>query len=304
MPCLMAQTVIPGHELPALRDELATVISGWMAATDGFEEWLSRAQAEERARGAEFQLHRLKTLDASSPNRPGPFEVIADGAVHVMEPGKGLNAFSHALEIPEGVEEVDGIRVRILPEPNTGQLTPHPDNAPKITTVLVSAGTQPAKQVEFYNQLLLSSATSSSSEETHIATNVLDERNLQWWQPASGDAAPHLTVTFDEPVRTAATPYLTVMVFYGRPQSLPYQWRIDAFSGKDTDSRFSEELSEVLRKDSAAWSEKERSLALAAFREDSPTLERMRVRIANLQERINVLTEQHSTLVMDTAPKL
>ncbi|MEM1440960.1 MAG: PSD1 and planctomycete cytochrome C domain-containing protein [Verrucomicrobiota bacterium] len=302
-PNLMANTVIPGHELPALRKELADLQSSLANSTDGFAEWLAEVQAEEQARGEGFQLHQLETLDASSPNRPGPFEVVADGSVHVMEPSGGLNAFSHALKLPEGIGKVDGIRVKILPHPETGLLTPHADNAPKITTVVASAGTQPAKQVEFYNQRVLSSATASSSDGVNLPTHVLDERNLHWWQPAAEDGLPHLTVTFDEPVDAEATPYLTVMVFYGRRDSLPFQWRIDAFTGNDTESRFPKNLADALKKEESSWSPQERELVLSAFRENAPALERDRVRIDNLEERIKVLTEAHSTLVMDVAPK-
>ncbi|MEM9478696.1 MAG: PSD1 and planctomycete cytochrome C domain-containing protein [Verrucomicrobiota bacterium] len=302
-PSIMAKTVIPNDELPSLRKELNQLRKQLKSTTDGFEDWLARVQAEESARGSNFQRHKLKTLDATSPNRPGPFEVLADGSVHVMKPAAGLNAFSHALKLPPKVEEIDGIRIHILPDSETEKLTPHPDNAPKITTVLVSAGTQAAKQVEFHNQLVLAEATASSWDGENLAANVLDERNLHWWQPDATDDSPHLTVTFDKPVKTAETPYITVMVFYGRKQSLPYQWRIDAFSGKDTDSRFSAELSTVLARDASSWNSEDQKLALAAFRAEDPTLERTRIRIANLEERIDVLTKEHSSLVMNTAPK-
>ncbi|MEM7600491.1 MAG: DUF1553 domain-containing protein, partial [Verrucomicrobiota bacterium] len=302
-PSLMAKTVIPADELPGLEDQLADLKASLLASREGFDEWLATVKSEERARGEAFQIHQMKTLDASSPNRPGIFEVVEDGSVHVMEPSKGLNAFSHALVLPEGVGQVNGIRVSILPDPELRKLTPHPDNAPKITTVLVSAGTQPAKQVEFYNQLMLTSATASSWEGVNVPTNVLDERNLHWWQPGGADVQPHLTVTFDEPVRAAETPFITVMVFYGRPQSLPFKWRIDAFTGKDTDSRFPGEVASALKKHASAWTDEDRERVMAGFRADSASLERERIRVANLEERIKILTEEHSTLVMDTAPK-
>ena len=301
-PSLMAQTVIPGYELSALRKELADLKAKLGSSTEGFEEWLALAQSEEKERGRAFKLHSLETLDASSPNRPGPFEVAEDGSVVVMEPSGGLNAFSHALKLPE-VESVNGIRVHIIPDPETGKLTPHADNAPKVTTVLISAGTQAAKQVEYYNQLGLSRATASSFDGVNRPTHVLDERNLDWWQPDASDGNPHLTVTFNEPIDPAKTPYISVMVFYGKSNSLPFQWRIDAFTGSDTESRFPRELVTALGKDEAQWSAEEREMVLAAFRDEAPGLERDRIRLANLEERIKVLTESHSVLVMNTAPK-
>ncbi len=302
VPKIMAKTVIPGHELPGLRKELAELKASLSESTVGLEPWLAATQAKERARGEDFALHGLETLDASSPNRPGPFNVSGDGSVVVMEPSAGLNAFSHALKLPE-VASVNGIRVHIIPDPETGKLTPHPDNAPKITTVLVSAGTQPAKQVEYYSQLVLDAATASSNDGVNLPVSVLDERNLHWWQPNTGDNNPHLTVTFDEPINPAETPYISVMVFYGKGNSLPFQWRIDAFSGEDTDSAYPDELAAILQREEANWTPEERELVLAAFRGESPSLERDRIRLVNLEERIKVHTEAHSTLVMDTALK-
>ncbi|MDF1823646.1 MAG: PSD1 and planctomycete cytochrome C domain-containing protein [Verrucomicrobiales bacterium] len=301
VPRLMAETVIPDDELPALQKELEALKASLNERTEGFDEWLVKTQAEERARGREFSLHRLETLDVSSPNRPGPFEVAGDGSIVLSEPSTGLNAFSHALALPE-VESINGIRVRILPQPGTGKLTPHPDNVPKITTVLVSAGIQPAKQVEYYSQLRLASATASSNDGVNLPENVLDERNLHWWQPDPSDSEPHLTVTFDAPVNPAETPYLSVMVFYGQRESLPFQWRVDAFSGEDTDSSYPADLAAILQQDRGTWSPEEKERVLSVFRNEAPGLERERIRIANLEERIEVLTGAHSTMVMDTSP--
>ena len=301
-PSILAHTVIPDGELDEVRQELASLRSYLEETRDGFAEWLAEVQEEERNRGEGFSLQRMETLDASSPNRPGPYEIAEDGAVVVTQPGKGLNAFSHALKLPE-VDAVHGIRIHFVPDSESGKLTPHPDGVPKVTTVLVSAGKQAAKQVEFYNQSVIDQATASSTGEGNSPAHVLDERNLHWWQPESGDENPHLTITFADPIVPEETPYLTAMVFYGRPASLPFQWRIEAFQGNDTDSRFASDLSEILRKTESDWTEQEREQVLAAFREEAPSLERARIRIANLEERIDVLTKKHSALVMDAAPK-
>lgn len=301
-PKTTAKTVIPGHELEEVRAELESLRSELNSSKEGFEEWLRAVQEEEGNRGKGFELLTLSNEDASSPNRPGPYEVRDDGSVFNSEPSKGLNAFSHVLKLPD-VDRVDGVRVRFFPNAATGKLTPHDDAVPKITTVLVSADNQQAKQVDIYKQLKFAKATASSTGGENRPAGVLDERNLHWWQPSEGDREPHLTITFREPVIPAETPYLSVMVFYGRPQSLPHHWRIDGFSGDDTDSRFSRQLASVLAKPEGEWSDAGRELVLAAFREESESLEPVRIRIANLEERILVLTEPHPSMVMDTAPK-
>lgn len=300
-PKMMAKTVVPDHELESVQSELAELKTQLKGSRDGFDEWLSSVRNEEESRGKSFELVSLTTEDASSPNRPGVYEVREDGSVFLDQPGRGLNAFSHVLKLPAG-KPVNGIRIEFFRHPKTGKLTPFPDGVPKITTVLVSADNQPAKQVDIYKQLTFEKATASSSGKDNSPAGVLDERNLQWWQPSEGDREPHLTITFDEPVDPAVNPYLSVMVFFGLNESLPHHWRIDGFGGEDTDSRFSRQLASALLKDEAQWNDTERELVVDAFHEYGPNLGRLRTRIANLEDRIQVLTEPHSTMVMDTSP--
>ncbi|WP_231603330.1 PSD1 and planctomycete cytochrome C domain-containing protein [Neorhodopirellula pilleata] len=307
-PKIMAKTVLPKEELPELRAELTTLQNTLQKTRDGFDAWLADAQAHEASRGNRFQTHRLKSLDVSSPNRPGDYVVRDDGSVFFENPSGGLNAMSHVLELPGNLatgQTIDGIRIRFFPhgEGDAKRLTPHAAKVPQVTTVLVSAGELPAKQVDIYRQKSFAQATASSAAENRAAYHVLDERNDDWWMPVQPDQEQHLTLTFDEPVRVDQTPYLSVMVFFGVNQSLPHHWRIDAFSGIDTDSRFAPSVAEAIATPQESWTDEQRDLVLQTYRQDAPALERLQVRIANVQERIDVLTKPYQTMVMDTAAK-
>jgi hypothetical protein len=299
-PKIMAHSAIPDDELPGLQARLAELKAKLATTEDGFDTWLEKTAAEEKARGAGFAAKHVEILDASTPNRAGDYEVRPDGSVFLSGPSGGLNAFSHAIRLPE-LAQVNGIRIHFVPTGDGEKLTPHPDGVPKVTTVLVSAGDQPAKQVDYHRQLSFSAATASSWAEGHAPAGVLDERNLQWWQPTGATTPQHLTVTFDEPVDPAEAPFLSVMIFYGTSDAMPYHWRIEAFGGNDTDSRFSATVAAALAKPAGEWTAEERNVVLAAFREDAPSLERLRVEIANLSERVDVLTKPHQTMVMDVA---
>ena len=304
-PSIQAKTVLSSpKELTELREELQEVQSQLASAGGaGFEKWVNRARNEVLTRGEGFAFKTLETRDVSSPNRPGPFEVQSDGSIVLSKPGKGLNAFSHVLEIPRETGSLHGLRVRFFPHGEDEKLTPFPDGVPKVTTVLVSADNQPAAQVDIYKQVALARATASSHEGAHDPSGILDERNLHWWQPGSADSNPHLTITFESPIDPEVAPFLSVMVFYGKNASLPYRWRIDGFVGEDTDSVFDPATASALSKNSADWSEDERQLVLAAYRSLGPDLEPLRVRIANLEDRIRVLNEEHSALVMNASKK-
>lgn len=308
-PSIMATTVLPKDELPPLRSELKTLRQRWTETTDGFNEWLADARAREAARGKQFQLHHLKTLDVSSPNRPGEYTIEEDGSVLVKKPAGGLNAMSHALELPvnsQPNQTINGIRIRFFPygDGKTKRLSPHKGvHAPRVTTVLVSAGELPAKQVDIYRQKSFSQATASSAAADRSPRHVLNETNQNWWRPAETDQEQHLTLTFDEPVDPDKTPYLSVMVFFGKRDSLPHHWKIEAFSGVDTDSVHPADVSRLIAMQPDQWNGAQREQVMEVFRRNAPSLHRMRIRMANLQERIDVLTEPHPTMVMDVAKK-
>ena len=110
-------------------------------------------------------------------------------------------------------------------------LTPFADGVPKVTAVLVSANNQPADQVDYHGQCEFVTATASTSADDHAAPSVLDERNVHWWQPSQKDQKQRLTLTFDQPVDQTKTPFLSVLVFFGKNQSLPFRWRVRPFYG-------------------------------------------------------------------------
>ncbi|MGB7326515.1 MAG: PSD1 and planctomycete cytochrome C domain-containing protein [Rubripirellula sp.] len=302
---------LDGDELDDIDAELDAVHQELSSTTDGFDKWLAAERDRELGRGDAFECLNAELLDASSPNRPGPFEFKSDGTVAVSKPSKGLNAFSHSIRLPTGDqtagEPVSGIRIEFYPQQvadkDASLLSPFDDGVPKITTVLVSANSQPADQVDYYGQCALATATASSAADQHAVTSVLDERNLQWWQPASRDSPQHLTLTFEHSVDPAETPYLSVMIFFGTNESLPYEWRIRPFSGKDTDSKWDDAVASAIAKDQTQWDDDTRQRVLTVFRETAPSLSPLRTRLSNLEERRSVLTAEHSAMVMNTAAK-
>ena len=101
-PRMMTSTVLRSDELDDIDAELAAVRQELSATTDGFSEWLAAERELEIGRGDGFHYLDAELLDASSPNRPGPFEFKPDGTVIVSSPSKGLNGFSHSIRLPTG----------------------------------------------------------------------------------------------------------------------------------------------------------------------------------------------------------
>ncbi|MBB3208477.1 hypothetical protein FHS27_004306 [Rhodopirellula rubra] len=310
-PTLNAVTVLKTQELDDIDVEIARLRDRLSQATNGFDEWLETQRSDEESRGDGFRLVDLELIDVSSPNRPGPITFETDGSVQLTRPSGGLNGLSHSLRLPTGAldeaELVSGIRIQFLPQ-KTGDgdasrmsLSPFPAGVPKISTVLVSATAQPADQVDYHRQLAFSKVSASSQAAGHAAASIVVEDSRQWWQPSVGDSAQRLTLTFAEPVDPRETPYLSVLIFFGQPNSLAFQWKMQPFSGKDTDSRWDAPIAQAIATPEEQWDDTTRDLVLNVFRKSARELEPLRVRIANLEERRDVLTSAHSTMVMNTS---
>ncbi len=302
-PNFNAVTNVPKDEIGALQEEIAALRNTLENTSEGFENWLSQVKSEERRLGEQFASFPMELLDVSAPNRPGPFEMQEDNSVLLAEPNKaGRAAMSHSLKLPAD-QMINGIRVRFHPYGESGKISHFDGEMPKLTTVLASAGSQPSKQVEFHNEIIFNRVTASSFQPQHEPAHVLDQRNIGWWTPSLDDKAPILNISFAEPIDTRENPYLSVLLFYGTARAIAYHWSIEAFSGVDETSRFDPIISSLIAKAPEEWTAEERASLMEVFRSEAPQLERERIRLANLEDRLKVLTEPHNTLVMDTAPK-
>ncbi len=321
MPQVSASTVMARDELTSVNAELAAARTELSNATRGFDEWVTEERSQEKNRGDGFHYVDAELLDASAPNRPGPYKFDTDGTVSLSAPSKGLAGFSHSIQLQQGDQQaskaISGISIEFDPQPVPGaagegtaestesvlSLTPFPDGVPKITAVLVSANNQPADQVDYHGQCKLISATASTSADGHAAPSVIDERNVHWWQPSEKNKKQCLTLTFAEPVDPTETPFLSVLVFFGKNQSLPFRWRVRPFTGHDPQSKWNDMIAAALLEDQSLWSKSTRQQLLSIFRQSAPSLSALRTKISNLEERKNILTNKHSTMVMNTSSK-
>ncbi len=321
MPQMSASTVMARDELQSVNAELAAARIELSNATNGFDDWVTGERSRERLRGRQFSYVDAKLLDASAPNRPGPYEFDSDGTVSLSAPSKGMAGFSHSIQLRQGdqqaSETISGISIEFDPQPVPGaagkdaqkitepllSLTPFADGVPKITAVLVSANNQPADQVDYHCQCRFVSATASTSADGHAAPSVLDERNVHWWQPSEKNKKQCLTLTFDQAVDSSKTPFLSVLVFFGQNKSLPFRWRVRPFTGHDPKSKWDDAIAVALLKDQTQWTEDSREKVLSVFRQTAPSLSALRTQISNLEERQNILTKKHSTMVMNVSSK-
>ena len=321
MPQVSASTVMAQDELKSVNAELAAARIKLSNTTSGFDEWVAEERRREEVRGEGFRYVDAELLDASAPNRPGPYEFDSDGTVSLSAPSKGLAGFSHSMQLRQGAQQasetISGISIEFYPQQvpdavgtkaeemkdSLLALTPFADGVPKVTAVLVSANNQPADQVDYHGQCEFVTATASTSADDHAAPSVLDERNVHWWQPSQKDQKQRLTLTFDQPVDQTKTPFLSVLVFFGKNQSLPFQWRVRPFTGHDPQSKWDDAIAAALAADQSHWSKGTQERLLALFRQTALSLSSLRTQISNLEERKNMLTKKHSAMVMNVSSK-
>ena len=321
MPRVSASTVMAQDELKSVNAELTEARIELSNTTRGFEEWVAEERSREQLRGEGFRYVDAELLDASAPNRPGSYEFDSDGTVSLSAPSKGLAGFSHSMQLRQGSQQasemISGISIEFYPQqvPDAAgtkaeemkesllALTPFADGVPKVTAVLVSANNQPADQVDYHGQCEFVAATASTSADDHAAPSVLDERNVHWWQPSEKEKKQCLTLTFDQDVDPGKTPFLSVLIFFGKNQSLPFRWRVRPFTGHDPQSKWDEAIAAALLEDQSHWNKDIQKRLLELFRQTAPSLSSLRTQITNLEERRNILTKKHSTMVMNASSK-
>ncbi len=164
-----------------------------------------------------------------------------------------------------------------------------------------------------------------------------------WSPAAAHDGPTHLTVTFAKPIDTATTPYMTVQLNFGHgDQLVAAKFEIQAMTGADDGSDLPPEIVSIIEPTASptiAGGPKAPGSAGGSPEVDSPRLlalpsgatgsanafanlssdqqqtlrayyadhanatKRDRIALANLAERLDVLTKQFPTMVMDVAEK-
>ena len=180
---------------------------------------------------------------------------------------------------------------------------PAPPTTLAVNAVATSAGQVPSDQVDLHRLLPLRRATASNWLDRHRPEAVLDPRTDDAWVPDPGQGSPaHLTVTFDEVIDPATDPYLTTQLYFGFGRSLsPYRIQILAMSGHDSDSPLPDDIRQLVE---AEWSELDgdQQAALEQYAAaHAPAFEPRRIELANLRERLDVLTNPHPVMVMAVA---
>ncbi|NOX99223.1 MAG: DUF1553 domain-containing protein [Verrucomicrobia bacterium] len=299
-------------ELQQLNQELNQLKSKLQKSTSDQKTWQQRTRKQLAARGKNLELHPLKILKVSVPNRGNKFD-IKNGTLVDFETAGG-SAHSVSAEIPSSVKKpVTGLRIEFLPDEKSPQKRSGFgkkgfEGSFILTGFSVSATTIPSTQTDLYGLIGIREASASFSNPKYPPNDSLDEHNTNGWSPYPDDLqAQHLTFNFNQALDAGKTPFLTTLMNWGGGEFsmsdhlIARKYRMFAITGQDDGSNIPEEIQGILN---AAQTNPEQKTKLSAYYvSHAPELANLRYRIDNLIERIDYLSKPQSALVMNTAKK-
>jgi Protein of unknown function (DUF1553)/Protein of unknown function (DUF1549)/Planctomycete cytochrome C len=324
-PMLMARTVLEAsdrreveRDLVQLRARLATPDPQALAA------WEAEQRQLLAQRGRGLSLRSAEVLKVSTPNRGAGWEVEADRFVRITQ-ASDLVAYDVSLQLPKTETPITGLRVVFHPDaaapgggfgygptdgPARRQVKAKSDEKPDfkgnfvLTAFSASVDAVPGDQVNLH-RLLPVQVTANSWQDEYPAENCLDPRNENGWSPAlEHEGSVHLTATFDQPLNVGKTPYATVQLNFGHGRSLvAAKFEILALTGTDDGSLLPPAVIAAVTEHAEQRSADEQQRLRDHFAQHAYATRRLRIEIANLEERLAVLTGEFPTMVMDMAAK-
>jgi hypothetical protein len=291
------------RDLEAARQALATPIPETQA------KWEQDQRVDLSQRGANLVLTPLEVVTATAPNgSPDRIAIQPDHSVTIAH--GDFSAYNILTKLPVGGPPIRGIRVMFSPsEKSKGKLgfgkAKGLEGNLMLSSITTSVSSFPAGNVDLNAILPIARLSASGSQPGYDVRNVLNTDPLVCWAPPTGSTEPqHLTLTFATPVQPSATPFLTTEILfnYGNNTS-PARFQIFALSGNDDGSPHPADITALLTADPASRTPQQAAQLRDYFHQTAPEKSADRSRIENLTERLSMLTDKHSVLVMNTAKK-
>ncbi len=320
-PSISAKTVLKTDEIPGLRRRIEEIRATLDHRDDGvLAAWEARQQLILAERGRGFAIHPVKALKVSTPNRGAGFEIEEGNRIRIRQAG-GLAAFDISAELPAVDAPFTGLRVVMHPQaefPGGGwgagrfgrDRDAEGDEAEEkgtfvLTAISLTADAVPGDQVNLHKLQTITRATANSWDRRFPPAGCLDPRNRSGWSPDRLAQGPvHLTATWDEPLHRETTPYLTTQLNFGYGSNMvPGLVELFVVSGTDSDTDLPPDVVEALE---TPVSQRNAGMVSRLWEHcagHAEELARLRIELANLEDRLKALTEPFPALVMNVSEK-
>ena len=267
-------------------------------------QWEVEAKQQLAERGKDLQLHPLKILKLTTPNR-GLEEQTDEWIVDSI----GQKPRSPSIVLEANVENISGLRIEFLPHeklPNQG--LGHGQGRDMVgsfllTSFTASADAIPSDQVDLYKMIPIRNATASAAHESFPPQDCLDPRELNGWSPHPENQTPqHITFNFQQPIDGSQTPYLTVLLVWGGGADLiGGQYRFFALTGNDDGSSLPNAVQSILNVESSVRTPEQKQQLQAYYASIAPELASTRYEIENLNDQLKLLSKPQPVMVMNVA---
>jgi len=303
MPSAQRKTVLKADDLPAVTARIAELVArlrtpepkllaGWEAA--------QHTRLAERRLG--LKLIPVNLLKISTPNSGGGFTV--DG--HKFK-GIGKTAYDILGETPKAEAPIAGLRIQFpaaakAPAKGNGDFP----GSFVLTAVDVTADKVAGDQVNIHRLQKYARITANSWLEDYPAEDVRAFNIMsKGWGPDPAASGPaYITLTFAKPITAAEQPYLTTQIYFGnRFGGAPGEGELYAFTGHDDGTNLPEFVLRILSTNASQRSAEQQQALWAYFAQWSGEMQATRTDLANATERLRMITEPQSTMVMNVAAK-
>lgn len=265
--------------------------------------WESRQKEAHANMGKDFVTQPCELIAATTPNgSPDRLKLQPDHSLDIH--GGDFAAYTISSKLPTAMKKIDGLRIVFEPSPHAKNSLGYSGGTFVMTTVNVAATGFPAGNVDPNAPLPLKRITASDQRPGFPVSALWSSDTKTGWSPTGGSQPQHVTLTFAQPLDAAALPYLTAeIVFnYGGGHN-PGKVRMLAFTGQTNDSDLPADVWSAIQTDAAQRTPEQAKRVSDYFREFSNDCAQARYRVANLRERLQVLTQKHSVLVMNESKK-
>ena len=308
-PSVNKKTVLKALDQATLPDRIAGLkLKLATPENAALSRWISEQQALLAKRQAGLKLYPVNLLKISTPNSGGGFTVEGN-----TFKGLGGAAYDILGETPKTAEPITGLRIVFTP--NKGKPTKDPNDAKKVlkpaqasdfvvSAVDVTADKVAGDQVNIHRLQKFSRVTASSWQPDFPAIDVRAFHPRRGWSPnLKTDEAPHLTLTFDQPITVDKQAYLTTQVYFAMGGKTPAQGQLFAVTGTDDGTDLPADIIALINTAAAQRTEAQQRQLWDYFAAQSKAMAPVRTDLANAEQRLKAMTEPQQTMIMAISAK-
>lgn len=288
------------QEVEVVKNELAQAeVALAQPQPEALQAWEKEVRAQHAFSGKDFSTQPCETLAVTTPNgSPDRYKILPDHAVEIH--GGDFAAYTVSTKLPASMEKIDGVRIIFEPAAHSGNTLGYHQGSFIMTTINSSATGFQAGNVDPNAPLPIARLTASTQQPGFPISALWSSDTTTGWSPQPGAAPQHLTLTFAEPLLRSQFPFFTTeLVFNHSGGKNPGKFRIVAFTGRTDDSEHPADVLEIIHADPSLRSAEQQQRLANYFREVSAAYAPLRSRVEHLKERLTVLTQKHSILVMN-----